>query len=87
MRTVALKYCGGCNSRFERVGFANRLFHEFPTLAPVGSNIEGAWLALVICGCSRGCAEHSHMHAQNGKVIVCDEAEYDRVLEYIRGLL
>jgi len=84
MKTVAVKYCGGCNPRLDRVTFVNRLFSEFEALVPGVAETE-PWLALVVNGCRRACAEHRHI--QGRKVIVCDDADYESLHAYISDLL
>ena len=84
--TTTIKYCGGCNPTFDRVAFCDKLFEAFPALTAVSGG-ENAGLALVICGCSRGCAEHSHIDGAKGKFVVCANNDYDRLCKWIVQML
>lgn len=56
--SVALRYCGGCNPRYDRCGLADSLQKQFPQIrfSPFCSG-ENYNAALVICGCPVQCAE------------------------------
>jgi len=86
MKKVAIKYCGGCNPRFDRVALTAKLFEAFPQLVPVKSDATDAWMVLVICGCSRGCAS-SHVQSEVGDALICDATDYDKLYERLAHLL
>jgi len=77
MSQVAVKYCGGCNPCFDRVAFVARFFDTFPQLKQVNSDVKDPWpwLTLVICGCSRCCAEHHYIKSE--KVLISSAEEYE----------
>ena len=85
MKTIAIKYCGGCNPRFDRAGFVGRLVDRFPEIVIVPSDAVEPWLSLVVCGCLSCCAGHEDMMATNGKIVVCDCEEFDGVCEVVAG--
>jgi hypothetical protein len=73
-RRIALKYCGGCDPGFDRVGFFRRL------QAAAGEGIEwvtvedeGFETVLVIAGCDRACPQKSAELATHRMIIVSDE--------------
>lgn len=52
----AVKYCGGCNPRFDRVALARRLEEKLGEKLPaaqIGVHYDEVY---VICGCSARCA-------------------------------
>lgn len=55
---VGVKYCGGCNPRYDRVALVHRLMEEQPQdyfePAVPGEMYD---LLLVICGCQAQCAD------------------------------
>lgn len=53
---VGVRYCGGCNPRYDRVAAVRRLREQFPYLDFCAA-APGQPLVLVICGCSARCAE------------------------------
>jgi hypothetical protein len=52
--SVGIRYCGGCNSRYDRVAAVKALEYSFPQVSfvPADSRQE---LTLLICGCSSQC--------------------------------
>jgi len=87
MKKIALKYCGGCNPRFNRVQLANKLFEAFPELIQVSHDTLNPWLALVVCGCPSCCTEHSHMMGDIGKTVICTPEEFYKLHEKLTCLL
>ena len=54
-RVVGLRYCGGCNPRYDRVAAVERLQAQLPEveLRPAA---PGQKAVLVVCGCPARCA-------------------------------
>ena len=52
---VGVRYCGGCNPRYDRVAAVRRLEEQCPNVRflPAGPGQE---LTLLVCGCSAQCA-------------------------------
>ena len=86
---IGIKYCGGCNPRYDRKQIVSRLREEFPDLDlfSVREGLE-ADLMVVICGCSTRCAEHACLKGRLGKAVVAQESDYEplraRVSEILR---
>jgi hypothetical protein len=54
---VRVKYCGGCNSGYDRPAFVKRLQDAFPSVHFVFSDAGGAPdFVLAVCGCPVACA-------------------------------
>ena len=53
---VFLRYCGGCNPRYDRVAAVEHLKKRFPQLVfcPYEPG-ESACAALIVCGCTARC--------------------------------
>lgn len=73
-RVVGVKYCGGCNPRYDRVALVKRLSAAFPSLRlePARPGIVYDYL-LVVCGCSARCAETAELRDRLGRVTVSAE--------------
>ena len=54
---IGIKYCGGCNPRYDRAGYVKALIERHPhaTFEPARSDVRYD-LLLVVCGCSSMCA-------------------------------
>lgn len=81
--TIAIKYCGGCNPRFDRVAAAAQLAAAFPAL-PMENARSGAAadLLVVLCGCPARCADVSSLSAAETLWVCRSEdlqAVYDRL--------
>ena len=75
--TVGVKYCGGCNPRYDRVGLVNRLAAAFPSLhmetARPGVPYD---FLLVVCGCTARCADTAGLSSRLGRAVLSSDADY-----------
>jgi len=85
MKRIAVKYCGGCNPRYDRAAFAAKFFSDFLKLSQVGWDAKEPCLSLIICGCSRGCADHSKMQGEKKTIYSADE--YNDLYKYVTDSL
>jgi hypothetical protein len=73
-RCVGVKYCGGCNPRYDRVAVAEalmaRLGREIQWLSPAAREVN---LVLAIEGCQTACADLSPFEGMEIRVITCPE--------------
>lgn len=73
---VGIKYCGGCNPRYDRVAAARRLEAAFPGLtftpARPGAGID---VLLVLCGCTARCADLTGLKADTILYLCAPEDE------------
>jgi len=82
---VAVKYCGGCNPRYDRKGLVAGLLAEFPCLEAVSANSPDARFGLVVGGCTRGCAAKAEVPGV--KFVVCDQSQYPALREEVARAL
>lgn len=83
--TIAVKYCGGCNPRFDRTTAVARLQAEFSQSNIGEANYLSPDLILVVCGCSSKCASHDHLSGRKGKFILSSPEEFDQIVESFRA--
>lgn len=59
---IGVRYCGGCNSRYDRVALVQRLKSFFPdeSFVPAQEGVPYS-AVLVVCGCSTRCANVSDL--------------------------
>lgn len=85
--TIAIKYCGGCNSNFERGVIARKLLTDFPGLDmitgidPDAPDVPDA--VVVVCGCARSCASHEHLTGKRGKFLVHTLEDYEALHDWL----
>ena len=83
---IGIKYCGGCNPRYDRTSLISRIKsevgdkHHFET----ARSEEFYDTIIVLCGCTSGCADHSMFTARNEKIIVTGEEDYNILISKIR---
>ena len=83
---IGIKYCGGCNPRYDRGAAVRQFQTQFPELscspARTGEHYD---LLLVLCGCTARCAEIAGLEAS--KVCwVCRQEEIPTAVEALEAL-
>lgn len=75
---IGIKYCGGCNPRYDRKKFVELLKERFShSFEPAGTDREYDML-LVLCGCSSGCAGFEQYNVKKRNILMvksCDDFE------------
>ena len=68
---MGIRYCGGCNPRYDRVGLVRTLQAENPEIefknAENGTEYDAV---LVVCGCLAQCADHATLQGRLGKLVM-----------------
>lgn len=79
---IGIKFCGGCNPRYDRSDLVSHL----KKIAPhhnYKSHSEGfSDVTLVVCGCKRACANLENQDA-NG-IIIDDDSTIESIIEAIQ---
>lgn len=88
---IGVKYCGGCNPRYDRPALVARLKDA------LGGGVD--WISagaaedvpldfvLVVCGCTAACARHQDLTGARGKLIIRAQEQEAAALEQLRQLL
>jgi 4-hydroxybutyrate CoA-transferase len=85
---VRIKYCGGCNPRFDRKYLVTKLRAAFPQIHIVEMHDESPNdIVAVICGCSVACVDHENLHGRYGKIVITSEKGYDIIAASIKNLI
>jgi 4-hydroxybutyrate CoA-transferase len=83
--TIGIKYCGGCNPRYDHSSLAARLKEDLPDIQIAAAGDVQDYV-VVLCGCSSACASHSHVTGKFGKCVVTDGKDYAALLQTLRAL-
>lgn len=69
---VLLRYCGGCNPRYDRVAAVENVKKQFPELVfcPYDPDENGC-AALIVCGCTARCPAQSGPLADVPTFVMC----------------
>lgn len=54
--TINIRYCGGCNPRYDRKKIVQRIQKTFPLQTLLINSQEAADAVVILCGCSSACA-------------------------------
>lgn len=87
---IGVKYCGGCNPRYDRTGFVAQLKKELgsESMEWVSASMTKGPLdfVLVVCGCTAACAEHRSLEGAQGKLVVHAQEQFVIALEQLKQL-
>ena len=67
---IGIRYCGGCNSRYDRVALAKRLMAVLPEYDFVGTEEGGTYAAVVILhGCLSRCTKTDDLNVADSQIV------------------
>lgn len=89
MRRVGIKYCGGCNPRFERVALIEKVREHFQGKIEFESAKEGQMYdgLLVVGGCSNCCPSYEHFETETEPILIWDQEHYETLIAKINKLI
>lgn len=81
---IGIKYCGGCNSGYDRVRFVEQLKERLPDIAfcSTEKNKRVDYL-IVVCGCSKVCASTEGIYSEYGSIFIHSLNETEDVVRAI----
>lgn len=84
---ISIKYCGGCNPRYDRAALVEMLKKENPDVifSYADENKETDFL-LVICGCTATCALYDTLKSRHGLILVSNEVTFEQIQDKINCL-
>lgn len=84
---IGIKYCGGCNSRYDRVKFVNSIKEKFSHInfCSVEKQKEVDYL-LVVCGCGATCASTQGIKSKYGRTTIKTNEQEQEVIENINNI-
>ncbi len=84
---VGIKYCGGCNPRYDRVAAVNQLKREFPQVEFVSaSGNPDCDIVFVVCGCFAACADRTGLQAKDEMITVWQLSDVDKARQKLRSV-
>ncbi|MCI1821115.1 MAG: MaoC family dehydratase [Megasphaera sp.] len=83
---IGIKYCGGCNSRYDRAREIKKLIKQFPQHTFVydtpDTKICDVWL--IVCGCVSCCVATDNLIATKKKFILYLPRDFATVVAYLK---
>jgi dissimilatory sulfite reductase (desulfoviridin) alpha/beta subunit len=86
MSVIAVKYCGGCNPRYDRVKLVRDLQEEFPEHNFFNADAPNPDFVVVVCGCPVRCVKHEHITGRQGKFIAASPEDRELLTEAMRRM-
>ena len=86
---IGVKFCGGCNPRYERGEFLERvkaLFEQEASFELAKDDVEYDAL-LVLGGCSNCCPDYKHFKTRTEPILIWDENHLESVAETLENHL
>lgn len=81
---IGVKYCGGCNSIYNRVGKIDALKNQFPEHSFLSASRGGSFdVCLLVCGCARACVSDEGITAGKRLFRLNSEKGFAEVQEYL----
>lgn len=85
---VRIKYCGGCNPRYDRKAVVETLRGRFPRTRFIETHEDTPFdLVAVLCGCPAACASHEDLWGLYGKIVASSEEETNAVTAAVNAMM
>jgi len=82
---IGVKYCGGCNSRYDRTDVLSKLKKYLGDGHDIEVATEGIIydIVIILCGCTSACASHQKLQAKYEKVCITSESDSIKLFNII----
>lgn len=82
---IGIKFCGGCNPRYDRKKLFNKIKKSLPPYhnISIAENHENYELLIVICGCTSTCADYTKILADK-KIVLISEKDYEKLDVFLK---
>ncbi len=84
--TVNIRFCGGCNPRYDRGAFAGRIQKEYPDFQYQYNSPENTDAVILLCGCSAACAHIPEGQDRLGQFVVWNREMWDDVCHFLEQI-
>ncbi|MFA9422568.1 MAG: hypothetical protein ACERLG_03260 [Sedimentibacter sp.] len=83
---IGIKYCGGCNPKYNRTNLLKCLKDEYNDASFETAKDDVYYdVVIVLCGCSSACANHEKLIGRR-KIIITDENDCIKAKQIISEL-
>ena len=81
---IGIRYCGGCNPRYDRVGFVRHITQQYPFLCFENVKEDVFYEAvLVVCGCGASCAKRTGIRSSRDAIVIRSETDTTQVKQVL----
>jgi hypothetical protein len=86
-KKIGIKYCGGCNPAYDRVGMINQVHSLFEDRFIVSSReMQDIDILVYVNGCPRACAETVSDQTGVPTRSIVDECDFEKLIDWLTGL-
>jgi len=78
-----VKYCGGCNPKYDRAKLVQQIEAAMPQIEIIYQTKPIADAALVICGCSTACANKEEAVGTYGVFVIWQDRDLSALYEFL----
>lgn len=82
--TIYVKYCGGCNPRFDRAALLAQMESAVPKMEVTHNSQQRADAAVIICGCSAACTSREEAIGTYGTFVVWQDKDLSALYEFLK---
>lgn len=78
---ICVKYCGGCNPRYDRNQIIKNLKGDFNNIH-IFTNFNCSGICdfiIILCGCMTSCVNHENLYGRYGKMVIRTLKDYERL--------
>ena len=80
---INIKYCGGCNPRFDRTMIEQRLREIRPDNLYRINSQEEADVVIIVCGCSAACVDMTDCNGIYGRFVLWKESSWEELCDFL----
>lgn len=83
---IGIRYCGGCNSSYDRKKLVLSLIEELDSSfnIEIAREIEIYELIILVCGCANCCVSHEKYNSKKGKIFINNAKDYEILINHIK---
>ncbi len=83
--TVDIRFCGGCNPRYDRGAFARRIRTAFPGIRFLCNAEEITDSVILLCGCSAACLRVPEEFEGSRRLVVTGTGQWEEVCSFLEN--
>ncbi len=85
---ICIKYCGGCNPRYDRKKIVDKLKCDFKDINIITQiDNEKCDFVVIIAGCTSACVNHDSIEGKYGKLIIKNIRDYLKLRETLVSVI
>lgn len=83
---INIRYCGGCNPRYDRAEIVRRLEERFPLHTYLINSLENTDAVIILCGCSAACADVTESYGVYGRFVFWNRSAWQMLCDFIKSI-